>query len=112
MLTLFSTDLTHITSGTMDLKIDKWIEQVYNMVGIEGDLRVSIMTTVSMACWMLWKESCNVVFKRKVPYSMTCIININSALAEILQVRVHNKMKPRMLDRMFVRYGLSLFQSE
>ena len=53
--------------------LDKWIEQKCNMVRIKGDLRIRIMTIVLMACWMVWNEKCNVVFKRKISDFVTCI---------------------------------------
>ena len=46
----FGLDVGYKVDRQQIATLDKWIKQVCNMVGIEGDLRMMIMTTVPMAC--------------------------------------------------------------
>ena len=44
---------------------DRWIEKVIKMDGIGREERMRIMIVIPIACWIIWKERCNNVFRRK-----------------------------------------------
>ena len=59
---------------------DEWFEKVSKMEGMEREAKKSFLTIVSMICWMIWKERCNVVFKRRVPNPKGCIERIKGVV--------------------------------
>ena len=57
------------------------------MKGIKEEERKRVMINISMICWAIWKERCNVMFKRKSLDVEGCMIKIKGSLVELVQVQ-------------------------
>ena len=49
------------------------------------------MGNMAMICWAIWKERCNVVFKRKSVDVIGCMMKIKEAMAELIQLQENSK---------------------
>ena len=72
---------------------NRWIEKMIKMDGIGREERIRIMIVILIACWIIRKERCNNVFKRKEPDVERCIIRINGLVEELLQIQGHDVKK-------------------
>ena len=50
----------------------------------------SLLMSVTMACWQIWKEWCNQVFQKMKVDPERCIGRINNAVEELLQMKTNN----------------------